>query len=195
MLFVKLRRKTGTIDRKCTQMDNAVRTRLARLGFRVQHPSKWPGKLTMTYLGLFCWFSGDGASCLNTVSEGKARRASLKTADIDFYCWFSLLSYLSSRGNLCAGNYVSDLVIDEPWSIFIAFYRLTFQNNLENCPARDYFGDLDSQFLLYCNFAVITANRLKVRTLFPVPRNIVTHGSLYTAIALCRNAKCLLHFG
>ena len=31
-----------------------------------------------TYLE-FCWFSGDGASCLNTVNDGRESRASLQT--------------------------------------------------------------------------------------------------------------------
>ena len=30
-----------------------------------------------TYLGMLGWFSGDSASCLKTVSEGKASKASL----------------------------------------------------------------------------------------------------------------------
>jgi len=181
MPFAKLRKKTGTIDRKWTRKW-ITRTRLARV---FEYPPKPSRELTMTYLGLFCWFSGDGASCLNTVNEGKARRASLKIADINFYCSSSLLIlFVVARKFICRKLCLRlGHSNDESWSIFIVFYLFTFQNNLENCPARDYFGNLDFQFLLYC---FLFYNRLARCFL---PRKIV-HFSLSDRALHSWNAKC-----
>lgn len=99
----------------------------------------------MTYLGLLCWFSGDGASCLKTVSDGKARRASLKeqTKFVKMTQWYSSLSYLIScraifQFYLDGTTYFSHVTHDT----FCRKLELpscksaSSENNLEDCLSR-----------------------------------------------------------